>query len=336
MTLGVKGFMDTCPLPLMMSMHDVPTQMDIEAAAARIRPFVSRTPVRTSAYFNEKFDSDIYFKCEFLHKGGSFKLRGASNAVLSLDHVPKGGVTTHSSGNHARALVIAAGFRGFKAHVVMPMNSSEVKVEAVRELGAEITFCDPKPEARQKTLDSVLENTDAAFIHPYDNPVVIAGAATAAKELVEDVRDLDIVMTPVGGGGLLSGTSLSLRYYSPGTKAVGVEPAGADDAYRSFTEGVLHPSIEPDTIADGLRTGLSPLTFRIITENVDRIITVKEESIILAMREMYENMDVLVEPSAAVPLAAFYEGQVENGLSIGIILSGGNVDPKNLPWSGGD
>lgn len=319
-----------------MSKHNVPSQSDIEAAAARIRPFVGRTPVRTSAYFNEKFDSELFFKCEFVHKGGSFKLRGATNAVLALGHVPESGVTTHSSGNHARALVIAAGFRGLKAHVVMPSNSSKVKINAVRELGTEITFCDPDPEERQRRMDSILESSDAVFIHPYDNPIVIAGAATAAKELVEDIEGLDIVMTPVGGGGLLSGTSLSLRYFSPDSKAVGVEPAGADDAYRSFTEGILHPSIEPDTIADGLRTGLSPLTFRIITENVDRIITVKEESIIIAMKKLYENMEMLVEPSAAVPLAALFEGQVETGQRIGIILSGGNIDPDNLPWAGGD
>jgi threonine dehydratase len=328
--------MDTGSLPVSMSTHNVPTQADIEVAAARIKPFVSRTPVRTSAYFNDRFDSELFFKCEFMHKGGSFKLRGACNAVLSLDHVPEGGVATHSSGNHAKALALAASFRGVKAQVVMPSNSSKVKIEGVRELGAEITFCDPEPAARQRTMDSVLENSDAVFIHPYDNPVVIAGAATAAKELVEDIDGLDIVMTPVGGGGLLSGTSLSLQNYSPETKAVGVEPTGADDAYRSFTEGILHPSINPDTIADGLRTALSPLTFRIISENVDRIITVSEENIILAMREVYDKMEMLVEPSAAVPLAAFYEGEVESGNRIGIILSGGNIDPDNLPWDGGD
>jgi threonine dehydratase len=218
----------------------------------------------------------------------------------------------------------------------MPTNSSDVKIDGVRELGAEITFCEPNQEARERALATVVKETAAVFIHPYDNPVVIAGAATAAKELVEEIEGLDAVMAPVGGGGLLSGTSLSLRYFSPGTKAIGVEPAGADDAYRSFTEGVLHPSVNPDTIADGLRTGLSPLTFRIITENASRIITVSEENIILAMREMHEKMDMLVEPSAAVPLAALYEGNVETGKRIGLIVSGGNIDPDNLPWNGGD
>lgn len=317
----------------MMNDRQIPSREDIEAASNRISQFIVKTPVMMAAHLNEKYGSELFFKCENLQKGGAFKIRGACNAVFSLeDYDLKNGVATHSSGNHAQALALAARWRGVKARIVMPSNSPKVKINGVKEYGGEIIFCEPTLEAREIALENVLEDTGARFVHPYNDPLVIAGQATAAKELLEEIGDLDIVMAAVGGGGLLSGTSLSLRYFSPGTRAVGAEPAGADDAYRSFTEGVLHPSVNPNTIADGLRTALSPLTFRIIREYVSEIVTVSEESIIFAMREIFERMKMVVEPSAAVPLAALFEGKVETGKRIGIIVSGGNVDPENLPW----
>jgi threonine dehydratase len=320
-----------------MSARNIPTREDIITASERVGQYIVRTPVRTSEYFNERFGAELFFKCENLQKGGAFKMRGATNAVFSLDENEiKSGVATHSSGNYAKALALAARLRGVRAYVVMPSISPDIKVQGVKELGAEVTFCESTLEARERTLEKVLERTGATFIHPYDDPVVIAGQATAAKELLEDAGHLDLVMAPVGGGGLLSGTSLSIRYFSQSTRTVGVEPAGADDAYRSFTDGVLYPSAEPNTVADGLRTSLSPLTFSIIMENVSRIITVSEESIILAMKEMQEQMEMPVEPSAAVPLAAIFEGKVDTGRRIGIIVSGGNVDPGYRPWATGD
>jgi threonine dehydratase len=312
----------------------MPTIEDIREAHERIKPFIKRTPVITSTSIDSIARSSIFFKCENLQKVGAFKFRGATNAVLTLtDEQASRGVATHSSGNHAQALALAARNLGIPAFVVMPRNSPRVKVEAVKGYGAEITFCDPTLKARETTLLEVIERTGAEFIHPYDDARIISGQATAAVELFEDVEGLDIVMTPVGGGGLTSGTSLAKSYICPGTRMIAAEPEAADDAYRSFLSKRLIPSSNPDTIADGLKTSLSDLTFRIILDNVDDIVTVTEKSIIYSMKLIWERMKLVVEPSAAVPLAALLERKIDvEKRRIGIILSGGNVDLDNLPW----
>lgn len=316
-------------------MDTVPTREDIEEAADRIREFAHRTPVLTCSHFDALLDAELFFKCENLQKGGAFKFRGASNAVFSLDEKEMtNGVATHSSGNHAQALALAARNRGIKAYIVMPNNSPKVKIEAVKFYGGQIIFCEPNLQARESTLEEVVKETGAMFIHPYNDSRTIAGQATAAKELLEDIDDLDIVIAPVGGGGLLSGTSLSVHYFSPETITIGAEPKGADDAYRSMREDRLIPSENPSTVADGLLTSLSALTFRIIREYVSEIVTVSEENIIESMRNTFERMKTVIEPSAAVPLGALLEGKVDvRGKRVGIILSGGNVDLQRLPWN---
>ncbi|MBI5000836.1 MAG: pyridoxal-phosphate dependent enzyme [Euryarchaeota archaeon] len=307
----------------------IPTREDIEAAHGRIRPHIHRTPVMTSRSIDGLLGAKLFFKCENLQRCGAFKIRGACNAVFSLsDEEIKNGVATHSSGNHAQALALAAKLRGAKAYVVMPHTSAKVKVDAVRGYGAEITFCGPIGDSRRESLEKVLDRTGAAFVHPYDDPRVIAGQATAAKELLEDVKDLDMVIAPVGGGGLLSGTSLSAKYFSNGVKSWGAEPEGADDAFRSLKEGMLIPQTNPKTIADGLLTSLSPLTFEIIRSNVAGIAIVSEGGIIEAMRHLFQRMKLVVEPSGAVPLGALIERESSfRGKRIGVVLSGGNVDP---------
>ncbi len=316
-------------------MDTVPTREDIEEAADRIGEFAHRTPVLTCSHFDGLLDAELFFKCENLQKGGAFKFRGASNAVFSLDEKEMtNGVATHSSGNHAQALALAARNRGIKAYIVMPNNSPKVKIEAVKFYGGQIIFCEPNLKARESTLEEVVKETGATFIHPYNDSRIIAGQATAAKELLEDIDDLDIVIAPVGGGGLLSGTSLSAHYFSPKTITIGAEPKGADDAYRSMREDRLIPSENPSTVADGLLTSLSALTFRIIREYVSDIVTVSEERIIESMRKTFERMKTVIEPSSAVPLGALLEGKVDvRGKRVGIILSGGNVDLQRLPWN---
>jgi threonine dehydratase len=276
----------------------------------------------------------MYFKCENLQKAGAFKSRGAVNAVFSLDDSQvKNGVATHSSGNHAAALARAAKLRGIDAHIVMPSNSSKVKIAAVEHYGGKITFCEPNLASRESELKIVVDATGAFEVHPYNHPLIIAGQATAAKELIEDSGKLDIIMAPVGGGGLLSGTALSTKFFSNGTKVVAAEPAQANDAWQSFTQKRFVPSVNPDTIADGLRTSLGSLTFKIIMENVNDIVTVSETSIITAMKLIWERMKIIVEPSSAVPFAAILEGNYNfKNKKIGIIISGGNVDLENLPW----
>lgn len=302
--------------------------------ASRIKPYINRTPVLTSQRINTILGADIYFKCENFQKAGAFKSRGAVNAVFLLhDSELNRGVATHSSGNHAAALARAASLRGIKAHIVMPDNSSKVKIDAVRSYGGIITFCIPTLEARETTLHKVIEETNAIEIHPYNNYNIIGGQATAAKELIEDINDLDIIMAPVGGGGLLSGTALSTHYFSPKTKVIAAEPEQADDAYQSFMQKKFIPSINPDTIADGLRTSLGTLTYPIIQQHVHQIVTVSEESIVKAMRLVWESMKIIIETSSAVPVAALLENKFEHhNTKIGIILSGGNVDLDELPW----
>ncbi|OHD70841.1 MAG: serine dehydratase, partial [Spirochaetes bacterium RBG_16_67_19] len=258
---------------------------DIEQAAARIRPYAHLTPVLTSSALNERTGAQLFFKCENFQKVGAFKFRGAANAVFSLSHAEAGpGAATHSSGNHAQALALAARLRGIPAHIVMPDNSPKVKVEAVKGYGGRILFCRPTQEEREWTLAEVVRETGAVFIHPYDNPRVIAGQATAARELLAEVRGLDLLLAPVGGGGLASGTALAARYLSPATRVVAVEPAGADDAQRSLREGKIVPSLNPRTVADGLRTSLGRLTFPILRALLAEVVTVSEEGIVAAMR----------------------------------------------------
>lgn len=315
-------------------MNEIPTIKDINLAHKRIKPFIHKTPVLTNASINEILDSEIYFKCENLQKVGAFKFRGATNAVLSLsEDESKKGVATHSSGNHAAALTLAARQRGIKAHIVMPRTAPPVKKMAVERYGAEIILCEPTLEAREENLEKVVDSTQAIFIHPYNDPRIISGQATACLELIEEVKNLDIVIAPVGGGGLLSGTALSAAYLSPKIKVIGAEPEGADDAYRSFQEGKILPSINPQTIADGLRTSLGSLTFPIIKKHVNQINTANDKFIIEAMRLIWERMKLIVETSSAVALAILLSNKrIAQQKKIGIILSGGNVDLDNLPW----
>ncbi|MCX6270532.1 MAG: pyridoxal-phosphate dependent enzyme [Bacteroidetes bacterium] len=310
------------------------TALDILHAHEIIKPYIHKTQVLTNSTLNNLFKCELYFKCENFQKAGAFKSRGATNAVFSLNSTEmKMGVATHSSGNHAQALARAARLRNIKAYLVMPANSAKVKVEAVKGYGGEIHFCIPTLEARESTLEEVIRQTGAIEIHPYNDARIIAGQATAAKEMLEDIPALDVILAPVGGGGLLSGTALSAAYFSPSTRVIGVEPEMAQDAFISFKQKQLVPSVNPDTIADGLRTSLGSLTFPIILDHVSDIITVSERSIIEAMRLIWERMKIVIEPSSAVPLAGLLEKKIElKGLKAGIILSGGNVDLAALPW----
>jgi threonine dehydratase len=319
----------------MMGMEAEPSLEDIRQAHERIRPFIHRTPVLTSATINRMAGGEIFFKCENFQKAGAFKIRGACNAVLSLnDEEAKRGVATHSSGNHAAALALAARWRGIPAYIVMPESAPHVKKLAVAGYGAEIIFCRPTLEARERALAEVLARTGAAFVHPYNDLRVITGQATAAMELCDQAQNLDVVVAPVGGGGLLSGTAVALSLVAPKTAVIATEPEGADDAYRSFRSGHLVPSLHPNTIADGLLTSLGDLTFPIIQRYVKDIVLVSEESIVDAMRCLWERMKILVEPSAAVPLGAILSRRLDvAGRRAGVIVSGGNVDLDRLPWS---
>lgn len=315
-------------------MSDIPTIDNIRNAADRIRRYICRSPVLTCNGIDQMVGGKIYFKCENFQKVGAFKIRGATNAVFSLDdQTASRGVATHSSGNHAAALALAARLRGIQAYVVMPENAPDVKKAAVAGYGARITLCTPTLEARESHLAHIIETTGAVFIPPYNDYRVIAGQATAALELIEEVPGLDVIMTPIGGGGLTSGTALTVRAISPGTQLIAAEPEGADDAYRSFLAGRLIPSRNPKTIADGLLTSLGDKTFPVVRDYVDDIVTVSEEGIIAAMRMIWERMKIIVEPSAAVPLGAILTHRFDvSGKRVGIILSGGNVDLDRLPW----
>ena len=313
----------------------VPSLTDIRAAADRIRRHIHRTPVLSCAGIDRLVGARLFFKCENFQKVGAFKIRGATNAVLSLnERAAAAGVATHSSGNHAAALALAARLRGVPAYVVMPDTAPQVKKEAVAGYGAQITFCAPTLEAREAGLARVVADTGAAFIPPYNDERIIAGQATAALELLADIPDLDLILTPVGGGGLVSGTALTVRGLSSPSRVIAAEPKGADDAYRSFRAGRIIPSVNPQTIADGLLTSLGDKTFAIIRDCVDDIVTVEEADIIRAMRLIWERMKIIVEPSAAVPLGALLSRSVDvRGKRVAIILSGGNVDLARLPFS---
>ncbi len=312
----------------------LPTLSDIQSAHLRVRPFIHRTPVLTSRQLNHIFGCELFFKCENFQKVGAFKFRGATNAVLSLtEEKRKAGVVTHSSGNHAAALALAAGMNGTKAYIVMPENAPSVKKDAVAGYGAEITFCKPTLRAREETCMTIMESTGATLIHPYDNFNVICGQGTASLELLEEINDLDTVIAPVGGGGLMSGTSTYVKGINTRIKVIGAEPLNASDAWKSFRTGILTPSVNPLTIADGLLTSLSELTFSIIRKNVDDIFTVSEESIIHSMKLVWERMKIIIEPSSATVLAAISENTgFFRGKRIGLIVSGGNVDLTRLPF----
>ncbi len=307
---------------------------DIREAANRIRPYAHRTPVLTSRTMDGLTGGTLFFKCENLQRMGAFKFRGAVNAVFSLsEEEARRGVATHSSGNHAQALALAAAIRGISACIVMPRDAPRVKVDAVRGYGARIVFSGNAPTDREETLAEVLKETGAVFVHPSDDLRVIAGQGTCALEVFDEVPDVDLIITPVGGGGLLSGTALATHAVSSSTRVIGAEPAAADDAYRSFTTGKLHPSGNPTTIADGLRTSLGPNTFPIVRSRVAAIARASEKGIVEAMRLTWERMKIVIEPSAAVPLAAIMEGEIDvRGKRAAIVLSGGNVDLTKLPF----
>lgn len=304
------------------------TKETIEKAAERIAPYIHATPILTNKSINELAGLDLYFKCENFQKIGAFKIRGGMNASLQLnsEQLSKG-VATHSSGNHAQALAFAAKMLGIKAYIVMPESSPEVKVNAVRGYGAEVTICASNQAARESTLQGIVDKTGATFIHPYDNDEVITGQATCVKEMIEALPDIDIVVTPVGGGGLLSGTCLGAHYFKPGLKVYAGEPEGAADAVLSIQSGKVEKAPFINTIADGLMTTLSERTLTIIKEHVTAILLVSDEEIKAALRLVYERMKIIIEPSCAVPLAAVLKNPtLFKGKKVGIILSGGNVD----------
>ncbi|MEI6049449.1 MAG: pyridoxal-phosphate dependent enzyme [Bacteroidota bacterium] len=312
----------------------IPELSDIQAAHSRIGPFIHCTPVMSSRQLNAMFDCEMFFKCENFQKVGAFKFRGATNAVLSLNEEEKRrGVVTHSSGNHAAALALAARINGVKANIVMPDNAPVVKKNAVAGYGAEITFCKPTLQAREETTRAIMKKTGATLIHPYDNFNVICGQGTAALELLSEKNDLDIVIVPIGGGGLMSGTSTCVKGINNSIQVIGAEPLNANDAYLSFKTGKLIPSVNPLTVADGLLTSLSELTFSIIRKNVDEILTVREDSIIECMLLVWERMKIIIEPSSATVLAIIKENpDAFRGKRVGLIISGGNVDFRKLPF----
>jgi threonine dehydratase len=325
--------------------YQPPSWEDILAAHARIAPRIHRTPVLTSSSLDAITGARLFFKCENLQKTGSFKIRGASNAILSLSNEEASrGIVTQSSGNHGAAVACAAAWRGVPAYIVMPKNAPKVKIQTIEAYGGKITFCEPKLSARKEACDRLQAETGAHLVHPYDDDRIIAGQATAAKELLEEIGDLDAVFAPVSGGGLLSGTCLSAKGMREEVRIFGCEPERADDAYRSLTTGSLQPLDSSDTIADGLRASLAPRTLAILRRYVDRILLVSEEEIISSTRLIWERMKIIIEPSSAVAIAPLLKPGVVESLNLpkradggapklGVILSGGNVDLSSLPWN---
>lgn len=309
--------------------------LDVRNAHARIRAHVLRTPVLTSDRLNEAAGAALYFKCENFQQVGAFKARGATNAVFSLaDEEAARGVATHSSGNHAAALARAARLRGIPAHIVMPSNSSAAKIRAVEHFGGRITFCEPTSAAREATCARVMTETGATLIHPYLDVRVIAGQGTVTLELLEDVPALNMILCPVGGGGLLAGTVITAKAMKPSLLVVAAEPAGADDFARSIAAGKRVSDQTANTIADGLRTTVGELNFELVRSHIHRVVTVTEAEIVAAMRMIWETMKIIVEPSAAVAYAPVFTGKIPEiaGQRVGVILSGGNVDLDALPW----
>lgn len=317
-----------------MFLNEEPSKQEIIEAHNRIKSLIHHTPILTSSSLNSIFGCNLYFKCENFQKAGAFKFRGACNAVLSLngDEI-RNGVATHSSGNHAAALSLAAKLKNIPTYIVMPRTAPDIKKNAVKSYGAKIIFCEPTLQSREETLNKIVNETGAVFIHPYDNYSIIAGQSTCAKEIFDEINDMDFLISPVGGGGLLSGSCLSTKYFSPNTKVIGAEPKGADDAFCSIRDGIIYPSFNPKTICDGLLTQLSTRTYSIIKKNVYKILTAEEESIIFCMKLIWERMKIIIEPSSAVALAVVWENKNEFcNKNIAVILSGGNVDLNKLPW----
>lgn len=312
----------------------IPTIADVMAAEERIAPYVHRTPVLTSGYLNGLAGADLFFKCENLQKGGAFKARGATNAVFGLDDAKAArGVATHSSGNHGTCLSYAAGRRGIPCAVVMPRTAPQAKKDAVRGYGAEVVECEPSVASREAAFAEVAARTGADFVHPYNDPRVIAGQATCSKELIEEVGDLDAVIAPIGGGGMVSGTCLTLSSLATRVKIYAAEPEQADDACRSLKAGRIIADDAPDTVADGLRVPLKELTWHFVRRHVTDILTVSEIEIVDAMKLIWKRMKIIVEPSSATPLAAILKHpEVFAGQRVGVILTGGNVDLDKLPW----
>jgi threonine dehydratase len=315
------------------------TLADVRAAAERIRGLAHRTPVVTCATLDRAAGRSLFFKCENLQKAGAFKFRGAAHAVSRLaDDIAARGVVTHSSGNHAQALALAAKLRGLPAYVVMPSNAAAVKRQAVEGYGGQVITCEPNLQARETTAARVVAETGATFIPPYDHPHIIAGQGTAALELLEDVPDLDALIAPVGGGGLISGIAIAARELAPQARIFAAEPLGADDAARSKAAGQFLPQTGPKTIADGLLTSMGELTWPIIRDLVERVFTVDDQQIVEAMRFFWERAKLVIEPSAAVPVAAVLSEEfraLPRLPRVGVVLSGGNVDLRRLPWYGG-
>jgi threonine dehydratase len=315
-------------------MNTTLTLADIRAAHARIADKIHRTPVLTSATLDALCGAQLFFKCENFQKIGAFKARGATNAVFALtDAEAANGVATHSSGNHAAALARAARLRGIPAHIVMPSNAPKTKIESVRRNGGIIVFCEPTLVAREAACAKIIAETGARLVHPFDDYAVMAGQGTATLELLEQAPDLDLIIVPVGGGGLLCGTAVAAKGARPGIRVIAAEPAGADDAARSFAAGRIIPLEKASTVADGLRTSLGERNFPLIRQHVDEVVTVSEESIVAAMRRIWEVLKIIIEPSCAVPYAAIMEQKIDvSGKRVGIILTGGNVDLDALPW----
>jgi len=309
---------------------------DVRAAAERIRGVGHRTPILTSKTLDRLAGRKLFFKCENFQKVGAFKFRGGWNAISMLsDKDAEKGVCTHSSGNHAQAVAYAALKRGIPAYIVMPNNSPGVKLEAVKGYGANITLCEPTSKARQTTLEKISEKTGAEVIHPFNNPNVIAGQGTAALEMIEDLGNLDAIIAPIGGGGLMSGTCITTRSLLPNTKLFGAEPKGADDAYRSLKEGKMLPQESPNTICDGLLTGLGENTWNILKDHLNAIYTVSDDEVIKAMKLIWERMKIIIEPSCATPVAAVMSPEFKElkGIEkVGIILTGGNIDLSKIPF----
>ena len=312
----------------------IPTFDDVIAAHERIKPYIHRTPVLTSSYLNELTGAELFFKCENFQKAGAFKVRGASNAVFGLqeDQLAKG-VATHSSGNHALSLSYAAGRRGIPCSVVMPRTAPQAKKDAVRGYGGRIVECEPSTSSREAVFAQVQAETGADFVHPYNDPRVIAGQATCSREVLEQVPGLDAVIAPIGGGGMISGTCLTLSTLAPGMDIYAAEPKNADDAYRSFKAGEIIADDAPDTVADGLKVPLKDLTWHFVKNHVSDVFTATEEEIIEAMKLTWKRMKIVMEPSSAVPLATILANPaVFKGRRVGVIITGGNVDLDKLPW----
>ncbi|WP_424965860.1 beta-hydroxyaspartate dehydratase BhcB [Dinoroseobacter sp. S375] len=312
----------------------IPTYEDVVAAHERIKPYIHRTPVLTSSYFNELTGAELFFKCENFQKAGAFKVRGASNAVFGLtEEMADKGVATHSSGNHALSLSYAAGRRGIPCHVVMPRTAPEAKKAAVRGYGGIITECEPSTTSREAVFAEVQAATGAEFVHPYNDPRVVAGQGTCSRELMEQTDGLDMVIAPIGGGGMISGCCLTLSNIAPDVQIIAAEPEQADDAYRSFKAGHIIADDAPVTIADGLKVPLKDLTWHFVSNHVSDILTASEQEIIDAMKITWQRMKIVMEPSCAVPLATILKNKEKfAGKRVGVIVTGGNVDMDKLPW----